>query len=695
MGKIKEHLDSYMHVYDNGTTARLYATPWDRNTVADGYWQTVNTIQPLINRDVYLADCIEELSSRAAKYEPGSNITFTDMPDGTTQINASMAFSLHGSNGIAIEDNNIYLSGGIIESNFKFQNLSANNLSVINAQINNLSTTNESATKLISTDAKITDMTATNLTSDSAFVISLSAGNISSRNFSGVNISANKFSANSAQFNDISAKNFSANQFSATSGSFTNLTSNNISSTNLSGTNLTAVNSTITSLSATNISATDISSTNLTGSKFSATYLSAKNLSGNTLSASTKITTKALTVSSGENSFSVSGDFAVFSAAEAQKHSLSATLTMLNNNNTNYGMAYFEFGPNEKRYKVDYDPYWYNDNVTTAEGNWNSCSTRMSNGTIGGYIPFPNDYDGQNARNIEISNYLDNNITDYVIRKGPLFTYNSEHRVDKGIGCGLSLRIDKLKRYQKYRFSVVNLSYCNIFADYIGLRFYSSKIKNLYFYNVPKTPLHYLKTAKYDETGEYKYTNSGDALDWIVPTMCDFHIDSFRITRQFMANPSSNVIVPFSSKESDGVGICVDVPLLGSSVWCKYKDLWDKFTVIKQESFSATYNHYKADGSRTYKDPEFSGYASQQAFKNFYKTQSDMMDCVNVLNTVNDAKNTVTISGTYSDGVDRIAVTEKPSIETFMNGTIEFYCDWNEGGDAFIYILNSDYEQNW
>lgn len=695
MGKIKEHLDSYMHVYDNGTTARLYATPWDRNTVADGYWQTVNTIQPLINRDVYLADAIEELSAKANKYEAGSGISFSTLSDGTTQINASFAFSLSGSNGIAVNENTISLSGGTIEASFRLQNLSAKNLSAGASNLQTVSSVNHSAQSLTATNSNITNITATTITSTNISTNNLTAENASAKNFSGTNISANKFSANSAQFNDISSKNFSANQFSATSGTFTNLTSNNISSTNLSGTNLTAVNSTITSLSATNISATDIFSTNLTGSKFSSTYLSAKNLSGHTLSASTKITTKSLTVSGGEDTFSVSGDFAVFSAAEAQKHSLSATLTMLNNNNTNYGMAYFEIGPYEKRYKVDFDPYWYNPNVTTAEGNWNACSIRMSNGTIGGYVPFPNDYDGQNARNIEISNYLDNNITDYVIRKGPLFTYNDEHRSDKGIGCGLSLRIEKLKRFQKYRFSVVNLSYCNIFADYIGLRFYSNNIKNLYFYNVPKTPLYYLETAKYDETGEYKYTNRSDALDWIVPTMCDFHIDSFRLTRQFMANPSPNVLLPFRSKESDGHGICVDVPLLGSSVWCKYKDLWDKFTHIKQESFNATYNHYKADGSRTYKDPEFSGYASQQAFKNFYKTESDMMDCVNVLNTVNNAKNTITISGTYSDGVDRNVVTEEPSIETFMNGTIEFYCDWNESGDAFVYILNSDYEQNW
>ena len=693
MGKIKEHLDSYMHVYDNCTTARLYATPWDRNTVADGYWQTVNTIQPLINRDVYLADAIEELSAKAARYEAGSGISFSVLQDGTTQINASMAFGLSGSNGIAVSENTISLSGGTIAASFRLHNLSAKNLSAGETNLQTVTSVNHSAQNLTTTNSNITNITATTITSTNISTTNLTATNASANNFSGTNISANKFSANSAQFNDISAKNFSANQFSATSGSFTNLTSNNISSTNLSGTNLTAVNSTITSLSAINISATDITSTNLTGSKFSATYLSAKNLYGNTLSASTKITTKTLTVSGGANTFSVSGDFAVFSAAEAQKHSLSATLTMLNNNNTNYGMAYFEFGPHEKRYKVDFDPYWYNNNVTTAEGNWNSCSTRMSNGTIGGYVAFPNDYDGQNARNIEISNYLDNNITDYVIRKGQLFTYNAEHRADKGIGCGLSVRIDKLKRYQKYRFSVVNLSYCNIFADYIGLRFYSNKIKNLYFYNVPKTPLYYLETAKYDN-GNYKYTNSSDSLDWVVPTMCDFHIDSFTLTRQFMANSSTNVLVTFSSKEANGIGICVDVPLLGSSVWCKYKDLWDKFTHIKQESFSAIYYHYKADGSRTYKAPEFSSFASTSAFNNFYRTQSDMMDCANVLNTVNATYNTVTISGTWSDGVDRSVVTDTPSIETFMNGTIEFYCDWNEGGDAFVYILNSDYEQN-
>lgn len=80
------HLDSMIHVYDNGTTARLYVTPWDRNTVADGYWQTVNTIQPLINRDIYLADAIDKLSTKYLRYKEGWGIDITDNYDGSHTI---------------------------------------------------------------------------------------------------------------------------------------------------------------------------------------------------------------------------------------------------------------------------------------------------------------------------------------------------------------------------------------------------------------------------------------------------------------------------------------------------------------------------------------------------------------------------------------------------------------------------------
>ena len=84
------HLDSMMHVYSTGpllgTTARLFVTPWDRNTVADGYWQTMNTIQPLINRDIYLADALDKLASKHLTYNAGFGISID--PIGNTNTSA-------------------------------------------------------------------------------------------------------------------------------------------------------------------------------------------------------------------------------------------------------------------------------------------------------------------------------------------------------------------------------------------------------------------------------------------------------------------------------------------------------------------------------------------------------------------------------------------------------------------------------
>jgi hypothetical protein len=80
-----------LHVYDNGTTARLYVTPWSRSTVADGYLQTVNTIQPLINRDIYLADALDKLANKYTVYSPGKYIDITPNQDGTNTISVLTA----------------------------------------------------------------------------------------------------------------------------------------------------------------------------------------------------------------------------------------------------------------------------------------------------------------------------------------------------------------------------------------------------------------------------------------------------------------------------------------------------------------------------------------------------------------------------------------------------------------------------
>lgn len=74
---ISSHLDESMHVFNNGSTARLMVTPWTRDTVADGYWQNTNTIRPLSARDVYLAECIDNLSASQIVYSGINGITIS------------------------------------------------------------------------------------------------------------------------------------------------------------------------------------------------------------------------------------------------------------------------------------------------------------------------------------------------------------------------------------------------------------------------------------------------------------------------------------------------------------------------------------------------------------------------------------------------------------------------------------------
>ena len=77
---VSAHLDENYHVFNNGTTGKLCVTPWNRSTVADGYWQNVNTIKPLINRDIYLAECLDEIASKYTVYTPGDGIKITPNP---------------------------------------------------------------------------------------------------------------------------------------------------------------------------------------------------------------------------------------------------------------------------------------------------------------------------------------------------------------------------------------------------------------------------------------------------------------------------------------------------------------------------------------------------------------------------------------------------------------------------------------
>lgn len=87
---VSAHLDENYHVFNNGTTGKLSVTPWNRSTVADGYWQNVNTIKPLINRDVYLAECLDEIASKYTVYTPGEGIIITQNQDNQNNYTISV-----------------------------------------------------------------------------------------------------------------------------------------------------------------------------------------------------------------------------------------------------------------------------------------------------------------------------------------------------------------------------------------------------------------------------------------------------------------------------------------------------------------------------------------------------------------------------------------------------------------------------
>lgn len=87
---VSAHLDENFHVFNNGTTGKLSVTPWNRSTVADGYWQNVNTIKPLINRDIYLAECLDEIASKYTVYTPGEGIVITQNQDNQNNYTISV-----------------------------------------------------------------------------------------------------------------------------------------------------------------------------------------------------------------------------------------------------------------------------------------------------------------------------------------------------------------------------------------------------------------------------------------------------------------------------------------------------------------------------------------------------------------------------------------------------------------------------
>ena len=78
--------DTVMHLYenahsgfygpDNSATVDLLPKTWTRYTVTDGDWMQKETIEPLVNRDIYLANKIDELDNYFGNlYSAGRHIS--------------------------------------------------------------------------------------------------------------------------------------------------------------------------------------------------------------------------------------------------------------------------------------------------------------------------------------------------------------------------------------------------------------------------------------------------------------------------------------------------------------------------------------------------------------------------------------------------------------------------------------------
>lgn len=77
---VKEHLDEYLHRFKDEHYDRLVVSGWDKTTPADGNWININTIKPLSARDVYLAECLDEISANQRVYKAGDKIIIDPIP---------------------------------------------------------------------------------------------------------------------------------------------------------------------------------------------------------------------------------------------------------------------------------------------------------------------------------------------------------------------------------------------------------------------------------------------------------------------------------------------------------------------------------------------------------------------------------------------------------------------------------------
>ena len=354
------------------TTATFNMVPktWTKFTVTDGDWMTKNTIIPLSSRDLYLADLLDNLAPKLHTFVDGKHTSITTDARGLKYINqfynaedfAEEFTCPQGTIDIRFSEDKKYAYLNIKEGIHDLSNdqscqdwyftdtisgLWSNYLSADKAQFVSLSSQQSVNTNLSGVNFNVGILTGGTITSTQTSATNLTAHDFITPNDYKV---SNDFSAMTAIFSGAGADNKSlcvngtANHLTALNDfkiqanvNISAVTSTNTISTAIKSTNLNYSTAYFSALSAKNLSAINIDkvanvitanravygmSYNNTANYMSANYLTA---SGSTVANMLSVT------STNYNAFNVSGDFKVFSAAEAQKHSLSGILTNIRN----------------------------------------------------------------------------------------------------------------------------------------------------------------------------------------------------------------------------------------------------------------------------------------------------------------------------------------------------------------------------
>lgn len=116
-----ENAHSGFYGPDNSATVDLLPKTWTRYTVTDGNWMTNETVNPLINRDIYLANKIDEVDEDKYNYYSAGKHIIIDKESNTISFNPFDIKYVFG-DGLIYDEPSLYLDSDLPETYGGVQN---------------------------------------------------------------------------------------------------------------------------------------------------------------------------------------------------------------------------------------------------------------------------------------------------------------------------------------------------------------------------------------------------------------------------------------------------------------------------------------------------------------------------------------------------------------------------------------------